>query len=100
MNELKPCPFCGGEARRGEYKGSSVVYVDHADECCFNSDEITFEQFVKLWENRDGCKTCAPIFAKLAEAKKLLAEMLVYMNGDVEKHFTEKLEQLGLLEGE
>lgn len=59
MNELKPCPFCGGEAKIYEYK--DVEFLVHNADCntvqcktcgCGTSYEPTAERAIETWNVR------------------------------------------------
>jgi len=60
MSELKPCPFCGGEAHLRIYaNGEANIDVDHLDGCWlpefenyydFEGDDV--QAVVKAWNRR------------------------------------------------
>lgn len=57
MDELKPCPFCGGDefdVMDGTLGANfPVVYYVHCEEClASSSDEPTKEQAIKAWNTR------------------------------------------------
>lgn len=55
MIELKPCPFCGGEARAGEYNGG-FGYVGCAGGACRMSPHAfgfpSVEDAAEAWNRR------------------------------------------------
>lgn len=65
MSELKPCPFCGGEAKLHYYKsGDFELEVLHDDDCILTEigDSVifgseTFQYAVKAWNTRHE-RTC------------------------------------------
>jgi Lar family restriction alleviation protein len=71
MTELKPCPFCGGEAEithieDGENAGGSCVSCAQ----CFASSNVEFEfkeNFVSNWNRR------------ITEEKEILSELLEFL---------------------
>ena len=59
MNELKPCPFCGGEVRIREYKNveflvyKSDCFLVQCDGCgCGTSYELTEQSAIAAWNRR------------------------------------------------
>ena len=56
MSELKPCPFCGGEAKLEHLIKSSIVYC----KCCrastrameFSPEYASDEKAIEAWNNR------------------------------------------------
>lgn len=57
MNELKPCPFCGGEAAIREYSnGFNIWFRVRCDSCGVAQDGIRNgygkEQAVEAWNRR------------------------------------------------
>ena len=56
MTELKPCPFCGGEAYI--HIPFSFIDVHHKKECLVRPDTFTFsyetpiEEQIKIWNRR------------------------------------------------
>lgn len=81
MDELKPCPFCGGEAEIYEYDPDGLCdyhepyTVQCKSECCFlGRDFATREDAAKAWNRR-------PTMA-LIEREALLSEAIdVEVNG-------------------
>lgn len=53
MDELKPCPFCGGKAERGHYDG--IVWIE-CTECEASTKGIDtglfYEQAIAAWNRR------------------------------------------------
>ena len=56
MSELKPCPFCGGEAELDEYCGKYVVFCKNAS-CSWRK---TKAEAIEAWNARyeRTCETC------------------------------------------
>ena len=56
MNELKPCPFCGGEASLDyDFNGIGVTYGIHCPEChCAIIDTGTYskDEAITAWNRR------------------------------------------------
>jgi hypothetical protein len=51
--ELKPCPFCGGEAKIGSFKGSKENWAVWCESCCIPcSEKYTIEETIKTWNTR------------------------------------------------
>lgn len=54
-DELKPCPFCGGEAKIKRYD-SFLVYIKCGNSECFVSSETVFcrsiERAIHIWNTR------------------------------------------------
>lgn len=75
MSEIKPCPFCGGEARRfdiedGENAGGSCVSCTR----CLASGHVEFgrkENFVTAWNNRAIEAAEADLLGKALEALRM-----------------------------
>ena len=53
MSELKPCPFCGGEAELDEYCGKYVVFCKNAS-CSWRK---TKAEAIEAWNTRHE-RTC------------------------------------------
>ena len=53
MDEVKPCPFCGGEALLINMKYSKKIFVKCKDHCC-EQDLIykTEEEAIEAWNRR------------------------------------------------
>lgn len=54
MDKLKPCPFCGGKAKKeiGEYKGDCLV---HCTKCrCSIISHVNVGIAIKAWNTRSG----------------------------------------------
>lgn len=50
-DKLKPCPFCGGEARRvGRNNGNLVLHTDAAEQRCPATGYATIEAWNKRAE--------------------------------------------------
>ena len=62
MIELKPCPFCGGEARAGEYNGG-FGYVGCAGGACRMSPHAfgfpSVEDAAEAWNRRAALSEAA-----------------------------------------
>jgi hypothetical protein len=53
VEDLKPCPFCGGNAKLNYLNTISSYAVDCENDCCtLNQPELTREQAIKLWNKR------------------------------------------------
>ena len=60
MSDLKPCPFCGGNAVLDEYaSGEMNITVDHEDDCwCMDYDHVLDipsdekDAYVRAWNTR------------------------------------------------
>lgn len=54
-NELKPCPFCGGEAKMERYD-SSLMYIRCSNNKCLVDPKTVFckssEQAIRIWNTR------------------------------------------------
>ena len=61
MTELKPCPFCGGEARLIEAECGTTI---HAVECVLCQAKIGWfdekERAIEAWNNRSNWHTGTP----------------------------------------
>lgn len=72
MNELKKCPFCGGEA---ELQCAIDTRIHHRVHCsnmdcpanCINLWEMTEERAINAWNNR---KPAEEVVARLEECSK------------------------------
>lgn len=66
VDELKPCPFCGGEAEVFDYNIACEIYEDDEDgfiapytvqckrQCCFlGKDYETKEEAIEVWNRRE-----------------------------------------------
>ncbi len=62
MNELKPCPFCGGEASLSMGQMGVTRAQAYYIECdnCAASSEMFFDgnRAIKAWNNRVKCGEC------------------------------------------
>lgn len=55
MNELKPCPFCGGQARRAENK--NFGWLVHCKKCFAKTDHYQSKgAAARAWNRRAGGK--------------------------------------------
>lgn len=55
MAELKPCPFCGGEAIHGDEHGEPMIRVNHKRGCFLGTLAIcNNDEAVEAWNRRDG----------------------------------------------
>ena len=53
MEELKPCPFCGGVAVFNEDKFKhGTVYSVYCDVCCAEIAGLKKQEVVKVWNRR------------------------------------------------
>ena len=53
-DELKPCPFCGGEAELWDNKLENKLYCVICRECeCMTPVSLTEERVVELWNRRE-----------------------------------------------
>ena len=55
--DLKPCPFCGGEAYVADLRYGQYVTCHHTDECHIRPDSHPFsgakiEEQIKAWNRR------------------------------------------------
>lgn len=55
MSELKPCPFCGGEARLSHAGAKHIIFCPNCVRLPADGGYINQEQAVAAWNNRaDG----------------------------------------------
>ena len=55
LAELKPCPFCGGEAIHGDEHGEPMIRVNHKRGCFLGTLAIcNNDEAVEAWNRRDG----------------------------------------------
>ena len=55
MAELKPCPFCGGEASHSDERGEPIIRVNHKRGCFLDALTIRdTDEAVEAWNRRDG----------------------------------------------
>ncbi len=55
MAELKPCPFCGGEAIHGDGHGEPMIRVNHKRGCFLGTLAIcNNDEAFEAWNRRDG----------------------------------------------
>lgn len=47
MTELKPCPFCGGEA----YSQDGELYINHEDGCFISMYPLNYDEFGRMGIN-------------------------------------------------
>ena len=66
MFELKPCPFCGGEARTpfyydpfDGYKGNLGRYRVRCSKCSAEIEERTMQEAIEAWNRRAEDGKCA-----------------------------------------
>lgn len=59
--KLKPCPFCGGEAKVGRIFGHETVFCTGCDACILPSPYNSFanadnelDESIKMWNKRAG----------------------------------------------
>ena len=61
MSDLKPCPFCGGEAVMCGYQDEMLYYVKCRDcGACSDGAQLSAETAAAAW-NRRAERTCHPI---------------------------------------
>lgn len=66
MIELKPCPFCGGEAKiEIDEDGSAFVTVEHED-CCY-LDGIDTTQWFYAYDGKNPAQVAAEVWNRRAE---------------------------------
>ena len=54
MDQLKPCPFCGGEAELWDNKMEYRLYGVLCKECdCMTPYAVTGEEAVEVWNRRE-----------------------------------------------
>lgn len=59
MAELKPCPFCGGEAIHGDGHGEPMIRVNHKRGCFLGALAIcNNDAAVEAWNRRMTDETC------------------------------------------
>lgn len=59
MDELKPCPFCGGEAIHGDEHGEPMIRVNHKRGCFLGTLAIcNNDEAFKAWNRRVDDETC------------------------------------------
>ena len=61
QQELKRCPFCGGEAKIGRIFGHESVYCTKCDACILPSpydDKDELKKSIEAWNKRTSCDTC------------------------------------------
>lgn len=79
MKELKPCPFCGGEAKLTK----GITYLDNYVTCCecFSRTKTynTKESAIKSWNKRNAWIPCSE---KLPEYNELVIVCNIY--GEIE----------------
>lgn len=57
MTELKPCPFCGGEAELNLLLGNYCVTCKSCMGAIFPAAGMTEEEAIELWNRRAGEKS-------------------------------------------
>lgn len=67
MTDLKPCPFCGGEARVEEYGDGYIPQCDHKYTCVIADCEFPADEWyisegfaIEAWNARWE-RTCKPV---------------------------------------
>ena len=59
MNELKPCPFCGGEAHLEQYQDAPEYFaIVRCSQCDIKAVKDTDEEAIEAWNTRaeKSCK--------------------------------------------
>ena len=51
--KLKPCPFCGGKAKRGLFMGLSTVVCTNCPACVLPVPGEKYEDRVRDWNKRE-----------------------------------------------
>ena len=52
--ELKRCPFCGGEARVNLFLGNYCITCDNCPGSIFPCKGMTKEEAIEAWNRREG----------------------------------------------
>ena len=62
MDELKPCPFCGGKVRIYGNSGFRSFFIEH------KSDSVCFDEVVIPWDNAESLSRAAEIWNRRSES--------------------------------
>ena len=54
INELKPCPFCGGEAEFNKWPHKNPYYYIKCKNNCHENAYPTKEEAIQAWNTRKG----------------------------------------------
>lgn len=77
MTDLKPCPFCGGEASHSEERGEPTIRVNHEQGCFLGALTIRGnDEAVEAWNRRAGeTKGTVSAMPTDEERRKIAAEL-------------------------
>lgn len=72
MNELKKCPFCGGEARWWDTEDEKYPYQIYCTHCYCGTDKMAHEEYaIERWNTR---KPSEEVVARLEELRMRAVE--------------------------
>lgn len=76
-DELKPCPFCGGEAKKGSLSGDEQNWMIWCRDCGIPSSEMgvsgeTFEDMTEAWNTRTALQSRAKLRAKIEALRRVM----------------------------
>ena len=93
MSELKPCPFCGGEAELHEYDNqfSEVVYIISCSKCNCKMELNHNSRLVDIWNTRTQSQ--CELYDELYKAALGLSHGIDWNNGTqaIEHGYRDKL---------
>ena len=73
--ELKPCPFCGGEAIHSDEHGEPMIQVNHKRGCFLGTLAIcNNDEAVEAWNRRVDDETCEAELTDVIEARVVVRE--------------------------